>query len=141
MPAEHLYPHMFIRCGQRRTMQMRSTPNLGSGAVESCATNKLSQQLGRGCGSKWPLDPLNEPSTAPAPDNPTPEKDTAARGWDQGGGKDQAGKLQHPPSKPRQTRRQEFIDLAEAVFNRDSVAADIDGAHHVDHPDRRRKTR
>ena len=34
-----------------------------------------------------------------------------------------------------------IIDLAEAVFNREVGSADIDGAHHVDHPGRRRKTR
>ena len=67
MPAEHLRPHLCIWCGQRRTMQMRSTPILGIGAVERCAIVAPKQRLGVRCGRKGVVDVQKEFSAAPAP--------------------------------------------------------------------------
>jgi hypothetical protein len=65
--------------------------------------------------------------------DPPPEIETAARGWDKGGGETRK-QVGHPVSSKLRTLRQALAQVAESFFT-------IKGAHHADAPGRRRKTR
>lgn len=70
----------------------------------------------------------------PDEDDPPPENQTApgtSRGGEDG---DDVGKYKQALSTPPRHHRQHLLEQAESYFH-------IDGAHHVDHPGRRRKTR
>jgi hypothetical protein len=101
------------------------------GAVESCTTNALDQALSARCGRKDAIGAQKGFGGAPAPeDDPPPENQTAAGAGRGGEGGNDAGKYKQAPSTPPRPHRQHLLEQAESYFH-------IDGAHHVDHPDRR----